>query len=301
MDLRPFTQDDVPAAAALLAERPNAHPLAVPLDAAAEIGTLLDDGATGYVTDGGYLLGSVKDGEAWCHLAGHAARDVATYRHLYRAAARDWVAAGLERHVVLMPDGDPVGQEAFANLAFGREHVYALAALDDQPHDEPDPRFGVRLGTPDDLDLLRPFFTGMLARHLSAEPVWAPRPASYYDTIVARFSEHLADGSNTYLIAWVDGEVAGFATWEPTPPTAAVPEGTYTLGHAVLRPDLRGRGAGRALTLAGLRVARERGYTITWTDWRLTNMTAEPYWRTYGWTPYEVRYTRRVAGPGLTA
>lgn len=61
-----------------------------------------------------------------------------------------------------------------------------------------------------------------------------------------------------------------------------------------MRPELRGRGIGRALTLAGLAYARERGATVTWTDWRLTNLTAEPYWRTYGWVPYAVRMTRRV-------
>jgi ribosomal protein S18 acetylase RimI-like enzyme len=62
----------------------------------------------------------------------------------------------------------------------------------------------------------------------------------------------------------------------------------------VVLPECRGRGIGQALTLAGLALARERGATVTWTDWRLTNLSAEPYWRGYGWTPYLVRMTRRV-------
>jgi branched-chain amino acid aminotransferase len=83
-------------------------------------------------------------------------------------------------------------------------------------------------------------------------------------------------------------------TIEPLPPRPAVPAGAFALGHAAVAAEARGRGVGQALTLAGLALARERGATVTWCDWRLTNMDAEPYWRTYGWTPYNVRYTRRV-------
>jgi GNAT superfamily N-acetyltransferase len=294
MDVRPFTRADVPFAAALLAARGNRHPLAAPFDAAAEVERLLDAGATGYVADAGYLLGQVDADAAWVRYAGHAARDVATYRHLYAALGRDWVEAGHRRHAVVMPDGDPVGEAAFAGLAFGREHVFALASLADQPDDEPDPRVTIRVGTvEDDYEALRPMFR-LLSAHLTGSPVFSPRPASYYATLDEEFRKDMADPNVTYLVASVDGEDAGFATWEPLPPRLVVPDGAFALGHAALLPDMRGRGVGRALTLAGLRLARERGATVTWTDWRLTNLTAEPYWRTYGWVPYEVRYTRRV-------
>jgi ribosomal protein S18 acetylase RimI-like enzyme len=293
MDVRPFARSDVPFAAGLLAARGNAHPLAAPFDAAAEIEKLLDDGHTGYVTDTGYLIGKVDQHAGWSQYAGHAAADAAIYRHLYRAVSRDWVEAGQRRHAVVMPDGDPVAQEAFANLAFGREHVFALAAVADQPSGPPDPRVAVRRGTPEDYDAVLPL-APLVSRHLSEAPVWAPQPEAYYDTLPALIEEELADDDMTYHLAFVDGALAGFATWEPMPPRIHVPEGAWALSHMAVRPEVRGQGVGRALTLAGLAMLRERGVTVTWSDWRLTNMSAEPYWRTYGWAPYNVRYTRRL-------
>lgn len=293
MDVRPFTPGDIPFAAGLLAARGNAHPLAAPFDAAAEIEKLLAAGAAGYVADDGFLLGTVDRDAAWCQYAGHAARDVATYRRLYRALGRDWVDAGHRRHAVVMPDGDPVAEEAFANLAFGREHVFALAAVADQPRDDPDPAVDIRVATLDDFDALAPLFP-LFARHTDDSPVFAPRPASYYDALPGEMREDLANPDVTYYVARLDGRVVGYASWEPMPRRVAVPDGAYAFSSALVHPDARGRGVGHALTLAGLRLVRERGVTVTWCDWRLTNLSAEPRWRTYGWRPYNVRYTRRV-------
>jgi GNAT superfamily N-acetyltransferase len=294
MDVRPFTRDDVPFAADLLAARDNPHPLVAPFDAKAEIEALLDGGATGYVAPGGYLIGRVDDDAAWSLYPGHAARDVATYRHLYRAISRDWVDAGQLRHSIVMPDGDRVAGEAFANLAFGREHVFALARLADQPSATPPAHVAVSVAEGDaDFAELAPLLP-TLARHLSEPPCFSPRPAAFYERIEPWFREDYDDPKVTYLIARVGGAAVGFATWEPLPPRIRVPEGTWALGHMSVVPEMRGRGAGQALTLAGLALGRERGFTYSWTDWRLTNMSAEPYWRTYGWRPYNVRMTRRV-------
>jgi GNAT superfamily N-acetyltransferase len=294
VDVRPFVRSDVGVAASLLGRRGNAHPLAAPFDPVVEIEALLDAGHTGWAAPGGFLLGRVDGDEAWVQYAGHAARDAATYRHLYAAAAASWAGAGARRHCVLAPEGDPVAEPAFANLAFGREHVFALASLADQPSGAPG--VPVRVGTPDDYDALRPLFD-TVARHLERSPVFSPRPAAYYEGLPALFREELADDDVTYLLAEVDGRVAGFATWEPMPARVAVPEGAYAFSHAAVAAGLRGRGIGQALTLAGLALARERGATVTWSDWRLTNLDAEPYWRTYGWAPYAVRLTRRVEPP----
>jgi GNAT superfamily N-acetyltransferase len=293
MDVRRFTRADVPAAAALLAARVRPHPLATPFDAAGEIAALLDDGHEGWVADGGYLLGKADADAAWSQYAGHAARDVATYRALYRALGAEWVAAGQRRHAVVAPDGDDVAGEAFGNLAFGREHVFALARLADQPADPPDPRVAIREVTADGFDALVPLLP-TLARHLSAAPVWSPRPAAYYEGLTEAFREDVAEPHTTYRVASLDGRDVGFASWEPMPARVCVPEGAYALSHMSVLPEHRGRGVGRALTLDGLALARARGVEVTWTDWRLTNTSAEPYWRTYGWRPYAVRWTRRV-------
>jgi GNAT superfamily N-acetyltransferase len=278
----------------LLEQRGNQHPLVAPLDARAEIEALLDDGHTGWVTSGGYLLGRVDGDEAWVQYAGHAATTVAAYRALYRVAARAWVDAGAYRHAVVMPEGDAVAGEAFANLAFGREHVFALASLASQPEGEWDPR--VRVGSGADYEALRPLFD-VVARHLEDSPVFSPRGAAYYETLPGEYREDIDDPDVTYLLYEEDERVAGFATWQPMPSRARVPAGAFALSHMAVLPECRGRGIGNALTVAGLRLARERGVTVTWSDWRLTNMDAEPHWRTYGWTPYLVRMTRRIEPP----
>lgn len=291
MDVRPFTRADVPAAAALLAARAQDHPLAAPFDAVSEIEQLLDDGHTGWVADGGYLLGKADADAAWSLYTGHAARDVMTYRRLYRAIGTDWVEAGHRRHAIVMPEGDPVAGAAFADLAFGREHVCALAALADQPAEPPPGHVEVREVT--DVDLIVPLLP-TLARHLSDPPCWAPRPESFYAALTEDYRADVADPKTVYRVALLDGAVVAFASWEPMPQRVCLPEGTWALSHMAALPEARGRGVGRALTLDGLALLRERGVEVTWTDWRLTNMSAEPYWRTYGWRPYNVRMTRRI-------
>lgn len=293
MDVRPFTRADVPAAAALLAARAQDHPLAAPFDPVAEIEDLLAKGHTGWVADRGYLIGKVDPDAAWSLYPGHAARDVATYRHLYRAVSRDWVAAGQRRHAIVAPDADPVAGEAFGNLAFGREHVCALAALADQPAGPPPAHVEVREVTVECFDLIQPLLP-TLARHLSEAPCWSPRAAAYYETLDDDYRADVADPGTTYRVALLDGAAVGFASWEPMPERVRVPAGAWALSHMAVLPEWRGHGVGRALTLDGLALLRERGVTVTWTDWRLTNMNAEPYWRTYGWRPYNVRLSRRV-------
>jgi GNAT superfamily N-acetyltransferase len=291
MEVRPFTRSDVPWAAGLLAARGNAHPLVAAFDPVAEIEALLDAGHTGYAAPGGYLLGRVDDDAAWTQYAGHAARDVATYRHLYRAIGTDWVAAGQRRHAVVMPDGDPVAGEAFANLSFGREHVFALAAVAGQSSGTPG--VAVREAGPGDEAALRPLVP-TVARHLEQAPVWSPRPAAYWETVEDDYVEDMLEPHTVYLIASTGGRDVGFAVWEPMPSRICVPDGAWALAHMAVLPEWRGQGVGQALTLAGLTVVRERGATVTWSDWRLTNLDAEPHWRTYGWTPYLVRMTRRI-------
>ncbi|HEX8002347.1 MAG TPA: GNAT family N-acetyltransferase [Mycobacteriales bacterium] len=293
MDLRPFSRSDVEWAAALLAARPTGHPLAAPVDAVAEISALLDAGTSGRAAPGGYALGLVDGDAGWVRYAGHCAGDVATYRALYAAVSRDFVAAGALRHAVEMPDADAVAGEAFANLAFGREHVFALASLASQPRAGADPR--VRLADVGDFETLRPLLP-LLRRHLAEPPCWSPAPVVSEEL----WREDMENPATAYLVAEEGGEAVGFSTWEPLPPRVAVPDGAWALGHMVLRADARGRGLGAAMTLAGLALGRERGHTVSWTDWRLTNMTAEPYWRTYGWRPYLVRMTRRLE-PGAAA
>ena len=74
----------------------------------------------------------------------------------------------------------------------------------------------------------------------------------------------------------------------------ARPEGAVLLSWAATRPDVRGSGAGVALTNAGFAWAREQGYTTMVTDWRETNLLASRFWRRRGFRRSFLRLYRSI-------
>src|SRR5256885_11723291 len=111
--IRAFTDDDLDAAAALLAERHRRHVAAEPLlHAEADFRAEVDaawrtEGATGVYAEGGYLIGfsrpqPVWGPNVWIENAGHAASDPELVRDLYSAASADWVERGLKAHYALV-------------------------------------------------------------------------------------------------------------------------------------------------------------------------------------------------------
>ena len=103
LDIHPFADEHLDAAAALLAERHRAHREAEPLlPDIADFRTHVEDewradGASGWFAlaedePAGYLIGSPRgevwgEGNVWVGLAGHAVREPETVRDLYQAAA----------------------------------------------------------------------------------------------------------------------------------------------------------------------------------------------------------------------
>jgi GNAT superfamily N-acetyltransferase len=148
----PFTEDLLPAAGTLLAQRCRRDRLVLPelpdrfedpAVAATAVQAGLDrEHASGVAAlDGdnllGYLLGdlvidSVWGRSAWVRLAGCAlapGQSPELARDLYAALAKSWVAAGCFTHIALMPTSDPALLQSWYALSFGIEQVYGLAAL----------------------------------------------------------------------------------------------------------------------------------------------------------------------------
>ena len=118
VEIRPFSDEYLDGAAALLAERHAAHRLIEPLlpaidDFRAQIQAEWDaEGAGGAVAleHGdvvGYLVGRRRDDAIgpfiWTHVAGHATREPEHARDLYAVAADRWVEEGVTRHFVFVP------------------------------------------------------------------------------------------------------------------------------------------------------------------------------------------------------
>jgi GNAT superfamily N-acetyltransferase len=71
-------------------------------------------------------------------------------------------------------------------------------------------------------------------------------------------------------------------------------QGASLLGFAATRPDVRGSGAGIALTQASFAWARERGYETMVTDWRVTNLLSSRFWPKRGFRTTFTRLYRSI-------
>ncbi len=72
------------------------------------------------------------------------------------------------------------------------------------------------------------------------------------------------------------------------------PDGAAFLGFAVTQPEVRGSGAGLALTDASFRWAREHGYEVMVTDWRATNLLSSRFWPSRGFRSTFLRLYRSI-------
>ncbi len=66
------------------------------------------------------------------------------------------------------------------------------------------------------------------------------------------------------------------------------------LDWAATRPEVRGSGAGVALTQAAFAWAHERGHATMVTDWRVTNLLASRFWPARGFRETFLRLYRHV-------
>ncbi|HOC13408.1 MAG TPA: N-acetyltransferase family protein [Propionicimonas sp.] len=113
----------------------------------------------------------------------------------------------------------------------------------------------IRPARPEDLPALLEIYNDSVVRDTASWDLlpWSPvQHAEWYATKV----EH----GWPVLVAEVDGEVAGYATYGQFRPKAGF---TLSMEHSVyLRPAFQGRGLGRALMTAIIAAARENGVHV---------------------------------------
>ena len=63
---------------------------------------------------------------------------------------------------------------------------------------------------------------------------------------------------------------------------------------AATDPDVRGSGAGIALTEGAFAWARERGHEVMVTDWRVTNLLSSRFWPARGFRETFLRLYRHI-------
>ncbi len=311
--MRAFAEEHLDAAGSLLAARHRDHRAAEPLlsarfedaDAArAEVASLwAQENASGAVAlrDGqvaGFLLGTRKDDQTWganiwVEAAGYAVDEPELVRDLYAFTSQRWVDEGRTRHYALVPAlDDQVG--AWFRLSFGAQQAYGIKEVD-----APVWPAGTRFAEPGDIEALIEL-APLISDHQAVAPVfsgldWDEPP----DELHAVLAAEIVNDEIGELVYEQDGRVV--ASFEIAPVEKvlthrglAQPDGAACLTWAASLPDVRGSGAGLALTEAAFAWAREQGYTSVVTDWRETNLLSSRFWPARGFRRSFLRLYRSI-------
>jgi GNAT superfamily N-acetyltransferase len=302
MEIVPFSDEHVDAAAELLAARQEAHRSVFPqlpqADYRAEIASLLEEGATGAFTDGAYVLGRSTSDErwgpsVWVEAAGHAATDPERLRDVWGHAAAGWFEQGLTAHYALVPATDPSLLDAWFRLGFGAQQAHALVEIPEREWPK-----GVREATTDDLEALVEIGP-LLSRHQRASPIFSSVPEQSAEDVRADVVDDFATEGVANLVFEAEGRVVGdffvcALTLSDAHSGLARPPGAAFIGFAVTDPAIRGTGAGVALTDASFAWARGRGYEVMVADWRVTNLLASRFWPRRGFRTTFLRLYRSI-------
>ena len=323
-EIRPFRDDDLDAAAELLAARHRRHRRVESLlperyERAAEAkgaveGAWRKAGASGVVAvrDGrvvGYLIGAPDDEGAWgpndwIDHPGHGVEGAELLRDLYAVRAEQAVAEGRTRHYVLVPADDPERLEAWYRVGFGQQQAYGIREV----HDEPWPP-RVREASAGDVEALLPL-TLAISRHHAGSPVFSDHAARRVekaddstDEVRAQLEADIAAAEIATLVAEVDGRIVGLleacavelaGDGVHAHATLARPEGACFLAFAATDPEARGLGTGVALTSAAFAWAHRAGYSTMVTDWRVPNLLASRFWPRRGFRTTFLRLYRSI-------
>jgi ribosomal protein S18 acetylase RimI-like enzyme len=303
MAVVPFAEEHLDAAAELLAARHVRHRAAEPLlpaevDFRAEIAALLANGATGAFTEGAYVLG--RSGPAdlwgpniWVDAAGHAAEDPELLRDVWADAAARWFERGLRAHYALVPATDRPLVDAWFRLGFGAQQAHGVMEVLEREWPT-----GVREATKDDIEALVEIGP-LLSQHQRGSPVFSSVPEQGPDEVRADVLDDFSLDGVANLVYELDGRIVGDFFVCPleladSHSGLARPPGAAFIGFALTDPEVRGSGAGLALTDASFAWARARGYETMVADWRVTNLLASRFWPRRGFRTSFLRLHRWI-------
>ena len=294
VEIRPFSDEHLAAAAELLRERHERHLaaeqlLARDVDYRAQIEAELSAGAGAVALVGdelqAYLVGRVTDDDAVVGFAGCAAKQPDLVRDLYAQLSTDW---GRDRHRVYVPATDAALVGAWFRLAFGLQFAYAVRET------APGASARVRPGRTEDLEAvvaLEQAFT----KHLRAAPSFSSREPQTDDEIRAEWAGTWDDERFTHFVAEGSGRVIGHALlYRRQAGDLRIPERSVDLALVVIDPAARGRGVGSELTKHALGYAHEAGYSAMTIDWRVVNLLASRFFEARGFRPTFLRLYRHI-------
>jgi ribosomal protein S18 acetylase RimI-like enzyme len=314
LEIRPFSEEHLEAAARLLEQRHARHREAEPLlladaDFLAEVdGLWAREGASGAVAlrNGevvGYVLGTPRDAEAWgpcvwVESAGHAVAEPELVRDLYAFVAGGWLDQGWTGHYALVPASDSALVDAWFRLSFGSQHAQGIQEV--RPPAGVVVPEGIEIRAPReeeiedliDVDLALP-------EHQARAPVFSRRPPPTREESRREWIETFSEDNEHLLVAYREGRPV--ACWAYVPLERSNehtgltrPVNAAFLGFASTLPEARGSGIGLALTDAGFAWAADNGFDVMVTDWRETNLLASRFWPRRGFRRTFLRLYRSI-------
>jgi GNAT superfamily N-acetyltransferase len=292
VEIRPFSDEHLDAAAVLLRDRHERHLAAEPLlarevDYRAALAAIEGSGVVALRRGElrAYLIGETTEDDAFVGFAGCAAAEPELLRDLYAELAPIWER---DRHRVYIPATDAPLIEVWFRLAFGLQFTLAVREPASGAGE------GVRLGRPDDLDAVV-VLERSFSEHLRASPSFSARCLQSDDDLRAEWEGTWDNERFAHLDAERDGRVVGHALlYRRERGDLRVPANSIDLALAVTLPEVRGTGAGSALVSHALGWAHEQGFSAVTIDWRVVNLLADRFFRARDFRPTFLRLYRHV-------
>lgn len=309
-----FAEDHLDAAGSLLAARHREHRSVEPLlsedfedpvAARGEVALLwAQEHASGAVARRGrkvvgFLLGTRKDDEiwganVWVEAAGYAVEEPELVRDLYGFSSQRWVDEGRSRHYALVPNRDD-HVAAWFRLSFGAQQAHGVKEVDVRVWPS-----GTRRAEHRDVEALIEL-APLIHNHHALAPVFSGTGLEDADELRAMITAYIANDEVGELVYERDGRVVACFELVPVDKGSmhgvrgvAQPKSAAHLEYAASLPDVRGSGAGLALTDAAFAWAHEQGYATIVTDWRETNLLSSRFWPARGFRRSFLRLYRSI-------
>jgi hypothetical protein len=318
-EVRPFSDELIPQAAALLAARQaRLRAIDPTLPARLESPAAAQQSLTSLCArpraagvaalDGNrlmaYMIGAprpepVWGRNAWVHSTALALADgvdPSLIPDLYARLGEAWVRDGIFFHFALTPVAEPEIVQTWFALGFGIEQVHALADLRAVEPPPPLPAgMTIRRAGAQDAQTLAGF-SELIWRQLLKPPVWAVSLPESASQTRRGYAELATDPTATVWLAEVNGHVVAIqGYWEhDDPDPVLVPEKAVTLSVLSTLPGERRKGYQAVLTRHGLWQTRLAGYDFCETDWRSANPGVAHMLPRLGFRPLAYRLVRRV-------
>jgi GNAT superfamily N-acetyltransferase len=237
-------------------------------------------------------LGGVPDDEQRMHrwqFAGHAASEPEALRDLFAIQSRE---LGVSRFMLTVPASDAELIDVWFRLAFGCQAVWAVREV--APMEQRAFAGTIRAAAPEDVEELVDF-EEILYSHQGESPSFSGFEMPPRDEVRKEFDEVWKDASYIPFVASDGNRLVGMlALYRRPEGDLRVPANNIDLAFAATRDDVRGSGAGLALTAFAFAWAHENGFNSMTVDWRSVNLLSSRFWPKRGFRPQYLRLYRAV-------